>query len=69
MTAKDLVLQATTELFANRDLSATGCFDLPPSTERAPAAGRLEPAASFNPMFTHRVRITAISDIDGELRG
>jgi len=34
-----------------------------------PAAGRLEPAAKFNPLFTHRVRITAASDLDDELRG
>ena len=34
-----------------------------------PATGRLEPAAKFNPLFTHRVRITAASDIDDELRG
>jgi hypothetical protein len=34
-----------------------------------PATGRLEPAAKFNPLFTHRVRITAVSDIDDELRG
>jgi hypothetical protein len=33
-----------------------------------PAAGRLEPAAKFNPLFTHRVRITAATDLD-ELRG
>ena len=34
-----------------------------------PAAGRLEPAAKFNPLFTHRVRITAATDLDDELRG
>ena len=34
-----------------------------------PAAGRLEPAATFNPLFTHRVRITAATDLDDELRG
>jgi Domain of unknown function (DUF5655) len=34
-----------------------------------PAAGRLEPAATFNPLFTHRVRITAAADLDDELRG
>jgi hypothetical protein len=33
-----------------------------------PAAGRLEPAATFNPLFTHRVRITAATDLDDELR-
>ena len=34
-----------------------------------PADGRLEPAAKFNPLFTHRVRITAVTDLDDELRG
>jgi hypothetical protein len=33
------------------------------------ATGRLEPAAGFNPLFTHRVRITAATDLDDELRG
>ena len=39
---------------------------LPPTT---PATGRLESAARFNPLFTHRVRITAVTDLDDELRG
>jgi len=34
-----------------------------------PAAGRLESAAKFNPLFTHRARITAAADIDDELCG
>jgi hypothetical protein len=34
-----------------------------------PAAGRRESAAKFNPLFTHRVRITVATDIDDELRG
>ena len=34
-----------------------------------PATGRLESAAKFNPLFTHRVRITAVTDLDDELRG
>ena len=34
-----------------------------------PANGRLESAARFNPLFTHRVRITAATDLDDELRG
>ena len=34
-----------------------------------PATGRLELAATFNPLFTHRVRITAATDLDDELRG
>jgi hypothetical protein len=33
------------------------------------AADRLESAAKFNPLFTHRVRITAATDLDDELRG
>jgi hypothetical protein len=31
--------------------------------------GRLEPAAGFNAMFTHRVRLTDTDDIDTELLG
>ena len=31
--------------------------------------GRLESAAKFNPLFTHRVRVTATADLDDELRG
>ena len=34
-----------------------------------PATGRLESAAKFNPLFTHRVRITAATDLDDEIRG
>jgi hypothetical protein len=33
-----------------------------------PPTGWLEPAAEFNPLFTHRVRITAATDLDDELR-
>jgi hypothetical protein len=33
-----------------------------------PATGRLESAANFNPLFTHRVRITTATDLDNELR-
>jgi hypothetical protein len=39
---------------------------LPPTT---PATGRLESGAKFNPLFTHRVRITAATDLDDELHG
>ena len=39
---------------------------LPPAT---PETVRLESAARFNPLFTHRVRITAATDLDDELRG
>jgi hypothetical protein len=56
--------------FAMIQPSTTSRIDLGlilPAT--TPAAGRLEPAAKFNPLFTHRVRITAATDLDDELRG
>ena len=56
--------------FAMVQPSTTSRIDLGlilPTT--TPAAGRLESAARFNPLFTHRVRITAATDLDGELRG
>jgi hypothetical protein len=34
-----------------------------------PAEGRLETAAGFNALFTHRVRLTSIADVDTELVG
>ncbi|TMC05500.1 MAG: DUF4287 domain-containing protein [Chloroflexi bacterium] len=34
-----------------------------------PAGGRLERAGSFNPMFTHRVRVAAPDEVDDELAG
>ena len=34
-----------------------------------PPKGRLEASGSFNSMVTHRVRITDMKEIDGELRG
>ena len=37
-----------------------------PST---PATGRLESAATFNALFTHRVRIRSLEDVDDELDG
>ena len=56
--------------FAMIKPSTTGRIDLglilPAAT---PAAGRLESAAKFNALFTHRVRITAVTDLDDELRG
>ena len=33
-----------------------------------PVTGRLESAAKFSPLFTHRVRVTALTDLDDELR-
>ena len=34
-----------------------------------PAAGRLEPAAGFNALFTHRVRVASGTQVDGQLVG
>lgn len=31
--------------------------------------GRLEPSGSFNAMFTHRVKLVSIGDVDAEVRG
>ena len=56
--------------FAMIQPSTTSRIDLGlilPAT--TPSAGRLESAAKFNPLFTHRVRITAATDLDNELRG
>lgn len=33
-----------------------------------PSAGRLEAAGNWNALFTHRVRITDATDLDGQLR-
>jgi Domain of unknown function (DUF4287)/Domain of unknown function (DUF5655) len=56
--------------FAMVQPSTTSRIDLglilPPAT---PATGRLESAARLSPLFTHRVRITAATDLDDELRG
>jgi hypothetical protein len=57
-----MVQPSTTSTTSRIDLGLI----LPATT---PAAGRLEPAAKFNPLFTHRVRITAATDLDDELRG
>jgi Domain of unknown function (DUF4287)/Domain of unknown function (DUF5655) len=55
--------------FAMVQPSTTSRIDLGlilPAT--TPPTGRLESAAKFNPLFTHRVRITAATDLDNELR-
>ena len=56
--------------FAMIQPSTTSRIDLGlilPAT--TPVTGRLESAAKFNPLFTHRVRIAAATDLDDELRG
>jgi hypothetical protein len=34
-----------------------------------PAGGRLESAAGFNALFTHRLRLSGLPDVDAELTG
>jgi Domain of unknown function (DUF5655)/Domain of unknown function (DUF4287) len=47
---------------------AAGHVDVGLILKGAPVTDRLESAASFNALFTHRVRIGALQDIDSELR-
>jgi len=55
--------------FAMVQPSTASRIDLGLILPATPATGRLESAARFNPLFTHRVRITAVTDLDDELRG
>src|SRR2546421_4929236 len=50
--------------FAMVQPSTTSRIDLGLILSATPATGRLESAVRFNPLFTHRVRITAITDLD-----
>jgi hypothetical protein len=49
--------------------SAAGRIDVGLILPDVPADGRLEPAASFNALFTHRVRVSGLEAIDAELTG
>jgi hypothetical protein len=53
--------------FAMIQPSAAGRLDVGLILPGVPPAGRLEPAGSFNALFTHRVRVTSADDIDPEL--
>ena len=55
--------------FAMIQPSTASRIDLGLILPAIPVTVRLEPAATFNPLFTHRVRITAATDLDDELRG
>jgi hypothetical protein len=55
--------------FAMVQPSTASRIDLGLILPATPATGRLESASRFNPLFTHRVRITAVIDLDDELRG
>ena len=53
--------------FAMIQPSGAGRIDLGLILPGVPAAGRLEPAGSFNALFTHRVRVTSADDVDDAL--
>jgi hypothetical protein len=55
--------------FAMIQPSGAGRIDLGLILKGVPAAGRLESAAGFNALFTHRVRLAGPADLDGELIG
>jgi hypothetical protein len=55
--------------FAMIQPSATGRIDLGLILPDVESEGRLEPAAGFNALFTHRVRVTGEADIDDQLAG
>lgn len=55
--------------FAMIQPSTTSRVDLGLILSDTPPTERLESAAKFNPLFTHRVRITAPDQVDDELRG
>jgi predicted transport protein len=53
--------------FAMIQPSATGRIDLGLILGDVPAEARLESAAGFNALFTHRVRLSSLADIDEQL--
>ncbi len=55
--------------FAMIQPSGVGRIDLGLILPDAPPQGRLESAAGFNALFTHRVRLSNTSDIDTQLIG
>jgi hypothetical protein len=55
--------------FAMIQPSTTGRVDLGLILKDQPADGRLESAAGFNALFTHRVRVAAVAEVDDELTG
>jgi hypothetical protein len=55
--------------FAMIQPSGAGRIDLGLILPGVPPAGRLEPAGSFNALFTHRVRVTSAGDLDDALAG
>ena len=55
--------------FAMIQPSAAGRIDLGLILAGVPAGSRLEPAGSFNALFTHRVRVMSAGDLDDTLGG
>jgi Domain of unknown function (DUF4287)/Domain of unknown function (DUF5655) len=55
--------------FAMIQPSGAGRIDLGLILPGVPAGGRLEPAGSFNTLFTHRVRVMSSDDLDDTLAG
>jgi hypothetical protein len=53
--------------FAMIQPSGAGRLDVGLILPGIPPTARLEPAGSFNALFTHRVRLTSADDIDGPL--
>jgi Domain of unknown function (DUF5655) len=49
--------------------SAAGRIDVGLILRDTPTGGRLESAAGFNTLFTHRVRVAGLLDLDAELIG
>ena len=55
--------------FAMLQPSGAGRIDVGLILPGEPAQDRLEPAAGFNALFTHRVRVSSAADIDAQLIG
>ena len=55
--------------FAMIQPSTTGRIDVGLILKDEPPSERLEPAAGFNALFTHRVRVTGIEDVNTQLIG
>ncbi len=53
--------------FAMIQPSTTSRVDLGLILKDLPAAGRLEPATGFNALFTHRIRLTSVTDVDEQV--
>jgi hypothetical protein len=66
---KDYLSLRRRRQFAMIQPSAAGRIDVGLILRDVPTGGRLESAADFNALFTHRVRIAGLADLDAELIG